>query len=35
MLALFGFIGGVTNSLSMDTHGKALSYALLEMEIDM
>jgi hypothetical protein len=25
--------GGVTTSLRMDTHGKALSYALLEMEI--
>ncbi len=25
--------GGVTTSLSMDTHGKTLSYALLEMEI--
>lgn len=25
--------GGVTTSLAMDTHGKALSYALLEMEI--
>ena len=24
---------GVTTSLAMDTHGKALSYALLEMEI--
>lgn len=27
--------GGVTTSLVMDTHGKTLSYALLEMEIDM
>jgi len=27
--------GGVTTSLAMDAHGKALSYALLEMEIDM
>jgi hypothetical protein len=27
--------GGVTTSLSMDTHGKTLSYALLEMEIDV
>ena len=26
-------MGGVTTSLSMDTHGKALSFALLEMEI--
>lgn len=26
-------LGGVTTSLSMDTHGKSLSYALLEMEI--
>jgi hypothetical protein len=26
--------GGVTTSLVMDTHGKTLSYALLEMEID-
>ena len=25
--------GGVTTSLRIDTHGKALSYALLEMEI--
>ena len=25
--------GGVTTSLSLDTHGKSLSYALLEMEI--
>ena len=25
--------GGVTTSLRMDTHGKALSYKLLEMEI--
>jgi hypothetical protein len=25
--------GGVTTSLAMDTHGKSLSYALLEMEI--
>lgn len=25
--------GGVTTSLSMDAHGKSLSYALLEMEI--
>jgi hypothetical protein len=25
--------GGVTTSLRMDTHGKALSYALLEMDI--
>jgi hypothetical protein len=27
-------MGGVTNSLVMDTHGKSLSYALLEMEIE-
>jgi len=27
-------LGGVTTSLTMDTHGKSLSYALLEMEID-
>ena len=26
--------GGVTTSLSMDAHGKSLSYALLEMEIE-
>lgn len=26
--------GGVTTSLRMDTHGKSLSYALLEMEIE-
>jgi hypothetical protein len=26
--------GGVTTSPAMDTHGKSLSYALLEMEID-
>lgn len=26
--------GGVTTSLAIDTHGKALSSALLEMEID-
>jgi hypothetical protein len=26
-------MGGVTTSLAVDTHGKALSYALLEMEI--
>lgn len=25
---------GVTTSLAMDTHGKSLSYALLEMEIE-
>jgi hypothetical protein len=25
--------GGVTTSLALDSHGKALSYALLEMEI--
>lgn len=28
-------LGGVTTSLGMDTHGKSLSTALLEMEIDM
>jgi hypothetical protein len=27
--------GGVTTSLVVDTHGKTLSYALLEMEIDV
>ncbi|MEW9677423.1 hypothetical protein ABRT01_14760 [Lentibacillus sp. L22] len=27
-------MGGVTTSLAMDTHGKSLSSALLEMEID-
>ena len=27
--------GGVTTSLVMDTHGKTLGYALLEMEIDL
>ncbi len=27
-------LGGVTTSLAMDTHGKSLSYALLQMEID-
>jgi len=26
-------MGGVTTSLAIDTHGKTLSYALLEMEI--
>jgi hypothetical protein len=26
-------LGGVTTSLSMDTHGKSLSFALLEMAI--
>jgi hypothetical protein len=26
--------GGVTTSLIMDTHGKTLSYALLEMEVN-
>ncbi|QKZ15004.1 hypothetical protein [Spirosoma sp. KUDC1026] len=25
--------GGVTTSLTMDTHGKSLSYALLEMQL--
>ncbi|MCM3088647.1 hypothetical protein M3557_12015 [Bhargavaea ginsengi] len=28
-------LGGVTTSLGMDTHGKTLSYALLEMEIEL
>lgn len=27
-------LGGVTTSLTMDTHGKSLSYALLEMWIE-
>ena len=27
--------GGVTTSLAMDAHGKSLSYALLEMDIDV
>ena len=27
--------GGVTTSLVMDTHGKTLSYALLEMELEL
>jgi len=27
--------GGVTTSLAMDAHGKSLSYALLEMEIEV
>jgi hypothetical protein len=27
-------LGGVTTSLTLDTHGKSLSYALLEMEIE-
>ncbi len=27
-------VGGVTTSLSLDPHGKTLSFALLEMEID-
>ncbi len=26
--------GGVTTSLAIDAHGKSLSYALLEMEVD-
>ena len=26
-------LGGVTTSMAIDTHGKTLSYALLEMEI--
>ncbi|WP_421617523.1 AtuA-related protein [Brevibacillus sp. TJ4] len=28
-------LGGVTTSLGMDTHGKSLSFALLEMEIEI
>ena len=28
-------LGGVTTSLGMDAHGKTLSYALLEMEIEV
>ena len=32
-VCLQALMGGVTTSLSMDAHGKALSYALLEMEI--
>lgn len=28
-------LGGVTTSLAMDTHGKSLSYALLEMELNV
>lgn len=28
-------LGGVTTSLGMDTHGKSLSYALLEMAVDL
>jgi hypothetical protein len=27
-------MGGVTTSLALDTHGKSLSFALLEMEIE-
>ncbi|GAB4002720.1 hypothetical protein GCM10028807_61880 [Spirosoma daeguense] len=27
-------MGGVTTSLTMDTHGKSLSYALLEMQLE-
>jgi hypothetical protein len=27
--------GGVTTSLRMDAHGKSLSYALLEMEVEI
>lgn len=27
-------MGGVTTSIAIDTHGKSLSYALLEMEIE-
>jgi heme A synthase len=27
-------LGGVTTSLALDAHGKSLSFALLEMEID-
>lgn len=39
-IAAFQFVcekalaGGVTTSLAMDSHGKTLSYALLEMEIE-
>jgi hypothetical protein len=33
---LFGALGGgVTRSLSLDTHGKSLSFHLLDMEIEM
>ncbi|MDJ1493881.1 hypothetical protein QNI19_13140 [Cytophagaceae bacterium DM2B3-1] len=28
-------LGGVTTSLAVDTHGKSLSFALLEMEIEV
>jgi hypothetical protein len=28
-------LGGVTSSMSMDIHGKSLSFALLEMEINI
>ncbi|SFJ75224.1 AtuA-related protein [Thermoflavimicrobium dichotomicum] len=28
-------LGGVTTSLNIDTHGKSLSYALLELEIEI
>ena len=28
-------LGGVTTSLGVDTHGKTLSYALLEMVVDL
>ena len=28
-------LGGVTTSLGMDTHGKSLSFALLELEIEV
>lgn len=27
-------LGGVTTSLALDTHGKGLSYALLDMELE-
>jgi hypothetical protein len=30
----YALLTGVTTSLALDTHGKALSYALLEMEVD-
>jgi hypothetical protein len=28
-------LGGVTSSMSMDIHGKSLSFALLELEINI
>ena len=30
----YALLTGVTTSIALDTHGKALSYALLEMEVD-